>query len=209
MYKIFFKDRVVILTERIDSDLTSSFNGIHKLGSDGELKKFLTDFEKDETRQKAIIYHHNEYELFQRFRSCYKNLMAAGGLIWNPEKSAFLTMHRLGRPDLPKGKLEKDETFEEAAVREVEEECGIKHPEILSAIGSSFHVYQLGATSILKETRWFEMIYHGTTDPVPQYEENISEINWVSTNNIDEFASTTYPSIREVLKKAKLIKFEV
>ncbi len=205
MYKIFFKDRVVLLTDRIDSDLTTGFDGIHKLGSDGELKKFLTSFENNEGREQAIIYHHNKHELFQRFRSCYKNLLAAGGLIWNPEKTHFLTMCRLGRPDLPKGKVEKEETFEEAAIREVEEECGIRNPEIISPIGPSFHVYHLNGQTILKETRWFEMIYHGNSTPTPQTEEDISEINWVSGENVKNFADTTYPSIREILKKTGLI----
>lgn len=205
MYKIFFKDRVVILTDRIDSDLPNGFDGIHKLGSDGELKKFLSGFESNEDRQQAIIYHHNKHELFQRFRNCYKNLLAAGGLIWNPEKTHFLTMCRLGRPDLPKGKVEKEESFEEAAIREVEEECGIRNPEIIAPIASSYHVYYLEGQAILKETRWFKMIYHGNSTPIPQTEENISEIIWISIQEAKGFAEKTYPSIRDILKKAELI----
>ncbi len=205
MYKIFFKDRVVLLTDRIDSDLTKGFDGIHKLGSDGELKKFLTGFESNMDRQQAIIYHHNKFELFQRFRSCYKNLLAAGGLIHNPQRTHFLTIQRLGRPDLPKGKVEKGEGFEEAAIREVEEECGISNPEITGSIGSSYHVYHLEGQSILKETRWFEMIYHGNTTPVPQTVENISEIKWVPNRKAKEFAAKTYPSIKEILKKSGLV----
>jgi len=205
MYKIFFKDRVVLLSDRIDSDLTNGFDGIHKLGSDGELKKFLSGFESNEERQEAIIYHHNKHELFQRFRNCYKNLLAAGGLIWNPEKTHFLTMCRLGRPDLPKGKVEREESFEEAAIREVEEECGIRNPEIIAPIAPSYHVYHLGGQAILKETRWFEMIYHGDSTPKPQTEENISEISWISIQEAKEFAENTYPSIKEILKKSGLI----
>lgn len=201
MYKIFFKDRVVLLTDNIDLALTDEVLGIHKLGSDGELKKFLTDFENTPDRGEAIIYHHNQHELFQRFRSCYKNLLAAGGLIWNAEKTHFLSMYRLGRPDLPKGKVEKEETFEMAATREVKEECGITEPEITTKIGSSFHIYQINQQSILKETKWFEMVYHGTATPVPQEEENISEIKWTAKEDLREFAEKTYPSIKEMLMK--------
>jgi 8-oxo-dGTP pyrophosphatase MutT (NUDIX family) len=206
MYKIFLKDRVVLLTDSINSDLIAGFNGIHKLGSDGELKKFLSDFENNEDRKQAVIYHHNQYELFQRFRSCYKNLLAAGGLVWNPEKTHFLAMCRLGRPDLPKGKVEKEETFEMAAIREVEEECGISNPEITSKIGSSFHIYHLNNRAILKETRWFEMIYYGNATPVPQQEEKISDISWIDIKEVTKFAKETYPSIKEILKKAGLLK---
>ncbi|WP_291860201.1 NUDIX domain-containing protein [Marinilabilia sp.] len=206
MYKIFLKDRVVLLTDSIDSDLTAEVNGIHKLGSDGELKRFLADFENNENRTQAVIYHHNQHELFQRFRSCYKNLLAAGGLVWNTEKTHFLTMCRLGRPDLPKGKVEIEETFEMAAIREVEEECGIRKPEIINKIGSSFHIYHLNNQVILKETRWFEMIYHGDSTPVPQHEENISNIRWFDKKEVAKFAEATYPSIKEILKNAGLIQ---
>jgi len=201
MYKIFFKDRVVILTDNIDLAITDDVLGIHKLGSDGELKKFLSDFENTPERKEAVIYHHNKRELLQRFRNCYKNLLAAGGLVWNSEQTHFLGMTRLGRLDLPKGKVEKEETFEMAAVREVEEECGIGGPEITGKIGSSFHIYQINQQSILKETKWFEMIYHGDETPAPQQEENISEIKWIPKNEIKDFAGKTYPSINEILLK--------
>src|SRR5438552_3388516 len=49
---------------------------------------------------------------------------AAGGIVKNTD-GAYLFIYRLDKWDLPKGKIEKGEKTKEAAVREVEEECGI------------------------------------------------------------------------------------
>ena len=49
---------------------------------------------------------------------------AAGGLVKN-ENGDYLFIYRNDKWDLPKGKIEKDEKTKVAAVREVEEECGI------------------------------------------------------------------------------------
>ncbi|PWE01160.1 NUDIX hydrolase [Marinilabilia rubra] len=205
MYKIFFKDRIVFLTDKIDNDLSRDFGAIHKLGSDGELKQFVNHFESNEDRKEAFIYHHNQHELLKRFRGLFKNLPAAGGLIWNQDKSHFLSMERLGKADLPKGKIEINETFEEAALREVSEECGIEHPEITRPLGSTFHTYELDGEKILKEVRWFEMIYHGSSTPTPQLEENITHIRWTPKSEGKEFIKHTYPSVIEILKKADII----
>jgi 8-oxo-dGTP pyrophosphatase MutT (NUDIX family) len=205
MYKIFFKDRVVFLTDRIDDDLTNDFGAIHKLGSEGELKKFINNFEKNENNKEAFIYHHNKYVLLQKFRSCFKNLLAAGGLVWDSKKENFLTLIRLGRADLPKGKVEKNETFEQTAIREVTEECGIEPPDIIKPLGMTFHTYHLGVEHILKETHWFEMIYKGNSVAIPQKEENITEISWLPALQAKKFAKRTYPSIREIIYNAGLI----
>ena len=200
MYKIFFKDRALFLTKHIDSVLTPDFGAIHKLGSDGELKKFLRDFENNEKRKEAFIYHYNEFELLQRVRKCYKNLPAAGGLVWNPARDAFLGITRRGRNDLPKGKVEPDETFEAAAIREVQEECNIESLCIKRPLISTFHIYYIDEVPILKETMWFEMIYNGNKNPSPQKEEDITAVEWVNLQNIDKFVRNAFPSVREVIE---------
>ncbi|MFO8000744.1 MAG: NUDIX domain-containing protein [Marinilabilia sp.] len=205
MYKIFFKDRAIILTDRIDTDLSPDFGGIHKLGSEGELRKFLLDFESNENQKEAYIYHHNKYELLKRFRGFFKNMPAAGGLVWNKNRDHFLVLHRLGRPDLPKGKVEPNENFEEAARREVSEECGIALPDIIAPIGSSFHIYYLDDQPVFKETRWFEMVSEDTGSPTPQKEEDISSVTWLHISEAALFANKTYPSIKEIVKKAGLV----
>ena len=67
----------------------------------------------------------NEFkEIKLRFKEQFKTIEAAGGLVKKGDKT--LLIYRLKKWDLPKGKLEKGETIPEGALREVEEECGIK-----------------------------------------------------------------------------------
>ena len=62
-------------------------------------------------------------------------IIAAGGLVTN-ENNELLMIFRRGKWDLPKGKLDKGETIEECAIREVEEETGIgNHMTCPSMIG--------------------------------------------------------------------------
>lgn len=206
MYKIFFKDRIIHLTDQIETSLTDDFGAILKYANQGELKEFIEDFEKDVSIKSAFVYSHNLSELLKNFRSCFHSLPAAGGLVWNTELNRFIGMNRLGFYDLPKGKVEKGETFEEAAIREVEEECGITDLTILKSLTSTFHTYPLKGQTIFKETRWYEMQYHGSTLPIPQAEENIESVFWVDPEKMGSFISATYPSILEVLKKSDHIQ---
>lgn len=202
MYKIFFKDRVIHLTDRIESTLTADFGAILKYANQSELKEFIKNFENDTRIKSAFIYSHNLFELLKNFRACFYSLPAAGGLVWNTDLNRFIGMKRLGVYDLPKGKVEKNETFEEAAIREVQEECGIKELTILKSLTSTFHTYPLKGQTVFKETRWYEMQYHGSSLPTPQVEENIESVFWVDPKELDLFTSATYPSILEVLKKS-------
>jgi 8-oxo-dGTP pyrophosphatase MutT (NUDIX family) len=206
MYKIFFKHRVIILTNRIENDLSVDFSSILKYANQSELLEFIRAFENDESCKCAFIYHHNSNELLHYFRACFKNLPAAGGLVWKADKTAFVGMRRLGYFDLPKGKVESSETFEQAALREVEEECAISHLSISRKLTRTFHTYKIGEQAILKETHWFEMIYHGEKAPQPQVEEHIESVFWVEPKNLPAHITNTYPSIIEVLKSAKVIE---
>lgn len=199
MYKIFFKDRLLVLTDNIETDLDGSFASILKYGSRGELQQYVDDFEEDDKLEKAFVYHHNLHELMQDFRSLFKNLPAAGGLVWNEDYSEFLGINRLGYFDLPKGKVEKGESFEAAALREVEEECGIGNLELRDRITRTYHTYRHKGERILKETHWYLMRYYEKSLPRPQTEEGIDSVFWVSPEMLPELLEKTYPSIKEVL----------
>jgi 8-oxo-dGTP pyrophosphatase MutT (NUDIX family) len=111
----------------------------------------------------------------------------------------FLVMKRDGIWDLPKGKLDPQESSEEAALREVQEETGLKELEIVQPILSTFHTYQITRDMNLKKTKWYEMKYTGNATPVPQAEENITEIVWVEPGKTDFIRKNTYPSVLDVL----------
>lgn len=195
----------MVLTSQIEKDLTLDFNTILKYSNQGELSKFINNFEDNTNLKTAVIYWHNERELLQNFRDCFINIQAAGGLVWNRSGDMFLIFRRLGVIDLPKGKLEKEETFENAALREVEEECSLSELKITNRLPASFHTYWLNNQLVLKETRWFEMTHLGTKSPIPQLEEHIESVWWVTPEDFSLLAIDTYPSILEVLKKSEKI----
>jgi 8-oxo-dGTP pyrophosphatase MutT (NUDIX family) len=101
--------------------------------------------------------------------------------------------------DLPKGKLEKGEKYEEAALREVGEETGLIDLEVVQPLLSTYHTYPLKGERILKKTRWFEMKYHGNAPPRLQEEESITDYRWVTPGITDFIRKDTYKSILDVL----------
>ena len=56
------------------------------------------------------------------FKAEFELIVAAGGLVKKEE--SYLWIYRNNKWDLPKGKVEKNESVKSAAIREVVEECG-------------------------------------------------------------------------------------
>jgi 8-oxo-dGTP pyrophosphatase MutT (NUDIX family) len=139
---------------------------------------------------------------WQLFLSYYTLSEAAGGLVMN-DKGEYLLIFRRGKWDLPKGKLEYDETPEQAAVREVSEECGLELPEIIQPLEKTFHTYSEKGKRVLKKTHWFSMKAVGSTELFPQIEEDITEARWMSKKEIQEkVLPDTYASLKELLEKS-------
>lgn len=128
-----------------------------------------------------------------------KTIIAAGGLVQNL-KGEFLFIFRRGKWDLPKGKTEKGEKIEDAAIREVQEECGISELKIIRPLLKTFHTYELKGKKILKETHWFLMKTNWQGKLIPQNEEDITEAIWVDKKIVKELLENTYDSIKEVVK---------
>ncbi len=107
--------------------------------------------------------------------------------------------------DLPKGKIEENESITDAALREVKEECGLKGIlEISHKIIVTHHTYQLRDVKILKETHWFFMQFDGDPNTIPQLEEGITEVSWKSKNDSIKLALESYPSILSVFNTGVL-----
>jgi len=145
----------------------------------------------------------NPEELWQNFKSHFILIQAAGGVVREDDK--FLFIFRRGKWDLPKGKIDKGETAECAALREVEEECGISSLSILKNLPTTWHIYQspypgsLGKW-ILKETIWYEMYHETIEDLKPQTEEGITEARWIRTTGFDQILRNTYPNLEQIIR---------
>jgi 8-oxo-dGTP pyrophosphatase MutT (NUDIX family) len=131
-----------------------------------------------------------------------KKIIAAGGLVFN-DKNELLMIFRRGKWDLPKGKLDEGETIEACAVREVQEETGLKNIAIEKFAGLTYHEYydKYSEKDVIKETHWYKM--HALTEQslTPQTEEDIEQIEWVDKNAVAEKLSNSYPNIIEIINK--------
>jgi len=205
MYKVFFKDRTLFLTDSLELDLSLGFDALHKYTSHHELVQFITQFENNTNLKEGFIYGRDKNILLEAVKKCFRFITAAGGLVINPTNELLL-IHRLGVYDLPKGKSEKDETFRQTALREVEEECGLDNLVIRHPLLSTYHTYKQDNIFYLKETAWFFMDYFGFDQPTPQAEENIVSAEWLNENMLDKVLENTYPSILEVFKTAGYIQ---
>ena len=116
-YKVFIDNvQLFFVTEEIE--------GVQILLGDYFPESFaqlLDSFSELKDQQIQLISKNPKRSLKQFFRM-FNNIKAAGGLVSRDKELLFI--HRLGKWDLPKGKLEKKESNKLAAVREVREECG-------------------------------------------------------------------------------------
>lgn len=133
-------------------------------------------------------------------KSHFRIVKAAGGVVEKGDK--ILMIYRLKKWDLPKGKLDRNERARDGAVREVEEECGIK-VEIGRKICNIWHTYSLNEKKILKKTSWFIMKCINDKSMKPQLEEDIEEVKWLKTKDLFHALKDSYQSIRHVFKKYK------
>jgi len=130
---------------------------------------------------------------------------AAGGLV-KQQPNEYLFIYRNDKWDLPKGKLEKGEKPKEGAVREVEEECGIKISKCGKRICKTYHVYVMKGEVVLKRTYWYNMRYKGKDVLKPQTEEGITDVRWFKKSVIKKTVPVnTFPSIMDVLEMKALI----
>lgn len=140
---------------------------------------------------------------WNNFIAHFKIVEAAGGLVEN-QQGEWLFIFRNGMWDLPKGKLEKGESVEQCAVREVAEECGIAEPTIVRSLQTTYHTYELKGQRILKPTYWFLMKSSDANKLIPQTEEGVSEVKWVSTAEAQRLASNSFGSIKQVVSEGLL-----
>ncbi|AZQ64238.1 NUDIX domain-containing protein [Flammeovirga pectinis] len=125
--------------------------------------------------------------------------IAAGGIVRNEDK--FLIIKRNGVYDIPKGHLEKDESLEICAIREVEEETGVPS-KIENLLIETYHTYVFKGKYVLKHTYWYDMhLYKEAFKEQPQIEEGIEEVIWMTKNEINNIVlKNTYKSIKDVIK---------
>jgi len=198
MYKVFVNEKVICFTNneencnQFDQKLVLHFFS-------REYIPFLLLLLNGEDKKNIVIVVADYEVAFKEFQKYFKIIRAAGGIVSN-KNNEKLFIYRLDKWDLPKGKIEKGEEIKTAAIREIEEECGITDLTILKQLQDTYHVYSFKDQLILKQTYWFELTSSYSGELVPQLEEDITKVEWLTDADIEnKVLANTYASIKELL----------
>ena len=196
MYKVFINDNPLFFAQKRAQ--LSLFQDIkfYNFESSSEFYNKIISLQKV---NQICILSNQPKEALKGFFKDYRFILAAGGVVHN-DNDQLLFIYRNQFWDLPKGKVEENENERSAAVREVEEECGIIGPVIMDKLPSTFHTYTQKNTKYLKKTSWFRMQYHKNHDLVPQLEEGITKVEWIDKSNLNPFLKNTFASIQYLIK---------
>ncbi|HKN00222.1 MAG TPA: NUDIX hydrolase [Candidatus Binataceae bacterium] len=144
----------------------------------------------------------------QRTKIPVRREISAGGLVWRrrPEQGLEFVLVRPRGSDtwaMPKGHLEKGESIEAAAVREVREETGLSVGRIeplgdVSYIFSSRDSPGAPLTRISKRVHFFLMEFTGGDHA--DHDSEIDEVAWLSAS--EAFNRATYGDECKLIEKA-------
>ena len=200
MVKVFSSNKTICLTSNLMDYQQKKDTFLVRIHSLDELEMMYDELVTKNHLLERYFYHEDEKLLLDSFSSHFKIIEAAGGLVRN-KNGEYLFIFRNGKWDLPKGKIEKGEGVKTAAIREVEEECGVKKLKITHDLDSTYHIYHINEKAILKRTYWFEMFCDDDSLLVPQAEEGITDVQWLSVKELKKVYDNTYDSIKEVMKE--------
>jgi 8-oxo-dGTP pyrophosphatase MutT (NUDIX family) len=202
--KLYFNDKPLFLADAVTPEIEPLVHHddavyMDEFSSPG-IKTMIHEMKLEKVHA-GVFVHNDLEELRKAFFKKFQIIQAAGGLVTN-ESGNLLFIFRRGKWDLPKGKLDKRESAESAAVREVEEETGLHDVSLKQPLLHTYHTYDESGHHILKETAWFLMTVTGEQKLAPQTEEQITAIEWADPKNLKKYLSNTYHAIEDVLHKA-------
>jgi 8-oxo-dGTP diphosphatase len=119
-------------------------------------------------------------------------VLAAGGLVMRDGRVAIVHRPRYDDWSLPKGKLDAGESFEEGALREVEEETGLRC-RLTGALGDASYRDRKDRAKLV---RYFEMEPTGG-EFAPN--DEVDELRWLTPEEAQ--GELTYDFDRELVAK--------
>ncbi len=203
--KIYFNDKPLFLCDAIDKIIQPFIHHddavfIDELNAHA-IKTMIHEMQQPKVHA-GIFQWSDLEELKKAFCKKFTLIQAAGGLVKNNENK-ILMIFRRGKWDLPKGKLDKGEKLEDCAIREVEEETGLKNVQLLSPLIVTYHTYHEGTKFILKESHWFTMSITDEQKLTPQTDEDIFDIKWIAPVDVNSYLPKSFPLISDVIGSAK------
>ncbi len=194
MYKVFVNEKKLSISkDPEDVQKRLQYEGFSTL-------EMAVDLLENTSCPELNVYGDDVALIWEGFTQLFRVIEAAGGVVSNKKKE-ILFIRRLGKWDLAKGKIEPGEGLDQAALREIEEETGLKELILEEYLNTTFHIYtERNGDKILKTTYWFIISYVGTSEPVPQIEEGISEVSWKSKEEIrEQVLPMTFENIKLIL----------
>ena len=194
MYRLFCNNRMLSANNFCEK-LLSVDNKCVKNCDDlvAKIKNWL----EDETMENLDLGDVNGENLAFAIKNMFRQAPAAGGVVIIDNQ--FVAIERNGIPDLPKGHIEKGESPEVAALREVEEETGITNLEIIKELPATWHCYLLDNQWTIKKTSWYLMKTDSGMKNIPQTEEGISKVYLVDKQGVNDFVKNTFASLKTLV----------
>ena len=190
MYKVFVNNKPLILTTKVEIE-TNFKNYLLKTVHIGKVIKDL----KNTKLECARLIDFDKDNLLKNFLKLLPNAIAGGGKVYN-ESGKVLFIYRNDKWDLPKGGMERKETIDQTAIREVEEETGVKDLSIIKPLEITYHIFKRNGNHKIKITYWFEMKTNYSGELVPQAKEGITKAEWLTKEQIDVAMNNSYANIK-------------
>ena len=195
MYKVFFNQKFILLTTDIISPREDSPFFYVKFTN----KKFVVQMLKSKKVKMLYLYHSKEDKLWYYFLNMFKLIEAAGGLVRNLKTNHFLFIFRNKKWDLPKGRINKNEEVQKAAIREVEEETGVENLSITKPLNTTYHIFKRNRKYRLKKTFWYLMETDYNGELTPEIKEGIEKAIWIDKKLIVSLKSQMYQNINLII----------
>lgn len=198
MYNIYYNDACIFLLncppdQEKNYDLVFPFRGKKK-----HIFPVVDLLEKNSRPLNIVMWHEDVTMLWNAFQSVFVKVEAAGGIVSNAS-GQWLFIQRLGYLDLPKGKCDSGETHARTAVREVMEETGLMEITLGTEAANTYHIYKSTKTRYLKHTVWYYMFTNTEDGLVPQSEEGITALCWMTPQEYLNSPQAKYRSLTEMI----------
>ncbi|MFI0428125.1 NUDIX hydrolase [Mariniflexile sp. HMF6888] len=193
MYKIFVGDKPIILTTVVEQE-TNFKNYLLNTVNIGKVIKELNTTKLEEVR----LIHKNGEKLLKKFLKKLPNVVAGGGKVYNSNND-ILFIYRNDKWDLPKGKIEGNESIEKTAIREVTEETGVAGLKITKPLETTYHIFKRNGNHKIKVTYWFEMKTSFEGNLYAQEEEGITKVEWLNQEQVFDALTNSYANIKGLI----------